>query len=312
MKVLFLNTKKQKCGVYQYGKRLFDILKYTVDIEYIYKELESYGEYQEILKEDIGYDIFFYNYHPCVMEWLNSYNIQRKVKNIGLQHDLAENNIFDITLRLDVTLPERTNRYNIPRPIFENVDILLENYIPSTERIQEFINYSEGNTPIFGSFGFGFHRKGFDKMVQIVNDNYENAIIKLILPHADTAVSDMNLNQCYQNVTKPGIKLMIIHDFVEENDILYFLRSNDMNMFLYDNYPGAGLSSVIDYALSVNKPIAISDANWFRHIYSDEICLYKTNIKDILKNTGNYCERMAKNFSHVFLQNKVKSIMLVN
>ena len=63
MKVLFLNTKKQKCGVYQYGKRLFHILEKTPDVHYIYKDFESYQEYQEIINGEVIYDVFFYNYH---------------------------------------------------------------------------------------------------------------------------------------------------------------------------------------------------------------------------------------------------------
>ena len=38
---------------------------------------------------------------------------------------------------------------------------------------------------------------------------------------------------------------------------LYFLKSNSMNIFLYDTMVGRGTSSVIDYALSVNTPCLV-------------------------------------------------------
>ena len=72
---------------------------------------------------------------------------------------------------------------------------------------------------------------------------------------------------------------MIHTDFVNENDLLIFLQSNTMNIFLYDNLHGRGISSTIDYALSVRRPLGISDSFMFRHIYSDEICLYKNSIQ---------------------------------
>jgi len=244
------------------------------------------------------------------MSWLNGDNIQKKVKNIGLQHDLEENDIFDITLRLDTTLPERHMRYNIPRPIFENIESLLENYKPSSENIKAFINFSEEDVPIFGSFGFGAYRKGFNKIVELINHHYEKAIIKIVMPTADTGPNDYGIvEQCHNLNTNPNIKLMIIHDFFEEKDLLQFLRSNSMNIFLYDTHHSAGVSSVIDYALSVKKPLAISDASWFRHIYSDEICVNKTHVKDIMNASTDHCEKMTNIFSHNNLIKKVDDVV---
>jgi hypothetical protein len=310
MKVLFVNHKIKKCGVYQYGVRLFDILKKSTNVNYIFKEIDTYNEYIEALNHT-SYDAILYNYHPVIMKWLNVNSIQTKIKNIGLQHDLVENDIFDITLRLDTTLPERNDRYNIPRPIFENIDTLLDNYVPSIDSVNSFINYKEDGVPIFGSFGFGFKRKGFHKIVKLINDNYDNAIIKFVMPHADTQSSDVGIvEECKSYITKPTIKLIISHDFFSEMDILFFLKSNTMNLFLYDTHLSAGVSSVTDYALSVKTPLAISNASWFRHIYSDEICVDKTHINDIMSLSTGHCEQILKLFSHDNLIQKVDNIMI--
>ena len=47
--ILFLNHKKKQCGVYQYGIRIYDIIKKTNDINYIYQELDSFEEYNNII-----------------------------------------------------------------------------------------------------------------------------------------------------------------------------------------------------------------------------------------------------------------------
>jgi hypothetical protein len=60
---------------------------------------------------------------------------------------------------------------------------------------------------------------------------------------------------CFQKNIKPGILLLITHDFFSTNEILTFLQSNTMNIFLYDQMHGRGISSAIDYAISVKKPI---------------------------------------------------------
>ena len=102
---------------------------------------------------------------------------------------------------------------------------------------------------------------------------------------------------------------MISHEFFSEMDLLKFLHSNTINIFLYDTIPGAGLSSVIDYALSVKKPLGISDSNMFRHIYSDEICLYKVSIEHCIKNSVEYCSKFLQDFSNERLRNSFLKIL---
>ena len=55
MNILFFNHAKKQCGVYQYGVRLFDILKTTENINYIYKEIDSLDEYNNYNKSKYNY-----------------------------------------------------------------------------------------------------------------------------------------------------------------------------------------------------------------------------------------------------------------
>ena len=43
--ILFLNHKKKQCGVYQYGVRLFDIIKQSNKYCFQYFEIENIHEY---------------------------------------------------------------------------------------------------------------------------------------------------------------------------------------------------------------------------------------------------------------------------
>jgi hypothetical protein len=306
MNVLFLNHKIQNCGVYQYGIRLYEILNKSEKVNYIYREIENEDEYRSI-SENPQYII--YNYHCATMSWLNNSNIQKTVKNIGIIHE-SNHDFFDIICNIDPNKPDdKVNTFSIPRPIYENVEKLLENAYIRPE-INEFINkYSDTNIPIFGSFGFGFKNKGFDKIIKLVNDQYDEAIIKFVIPiaHFDPNLNTVNEMRdiCINIPIKKGIILMISHEFFTTEEILKFLKSNTMNIFLYDYMFGRGISSVIDYAISVKRPIGISDSYMFRNIYHDDICLFKTSINDCLNNSKYidfYNQYENKNVNDIFNQ----------
>lgn len=314
--VLFLNHKVHNCGVYQYGKRVVEILQKDNEINYIYNEIDSYQEYCSILSESVSrnenINAIIYNYHVATMSWLNSANIQRKVRNIGIPHESPEH-LFDIICNIDPTAPEGLNRFSLPRPIYENVDEIILQPVQN-DIVNTFINkYTDTNLPIFGSFGFGFDNKGFNKIINMVNDQYDNAVIKFVIPvaHFDPEPNRIHRmrNQCINSSTKPGIELIIIHEFLSTADILRFLKSNTMNIFLYDKMDGRGISSTIDYAISVKKPLAISDSYMFRNIYSDKICLYKNTIDECLQNSVEYCSMFLEEYSHDAFIKKFRHIL---
>lgn len=313
--ILFINHKIQNCGVYQYGKRLFDILKKDPNINYIYCEVDSLAEYDNCISVPANhYTAIIYNYHCSTMPWLSKSTVQTAITNIGIPHE-SPNDFFDIVLNIDPTTvsDDSQTRSSLPRPIFENLDDL-DSEPFSTPEIRDFITvFCNSGLPIFGSFGFGFDNKGFDKIVTMVNEQYDNAIIKFVIPHAHFGPNSDTIHllrkKCMQLNTKPGIVLMVTHDFLSTTDILRFLKSNTMNIFLYDQMHGRGISSTIDYALSVKTPIGISDSYMFRNIYSDEICLYKNTIADCMAASVKHCAAFLDAYSHRNMITKFAEIL---
>ena len=314
MQVLFLNHKVTNCGVYQYGLRLYSILQKCTDIVYIYVEIDSADEYNNILTIYKNIRSIIYNYHNSTMSWLNNTTIQHKVKNIGIPHE-SPKDLFDIVCNIDPNEYENNSSiFSIPRPIYENVENIIETSYEYKNTIDDFIiKYTDMEIPIFGSFGFGFDNKGFEKIISIVNQYYDNAIIKLVIPIAHF---DPDLDRIYKIKTKclnipkkPGIELMISHEFFTNEQILKFLKTNTMNIFLYDMMSGRGISSAIDYALSVKKPIGISDSYMFRNIYSDYICLYKNSITTCINNAEEYIYKFVDIYSHKKMISKFKKII---
>jgi len=316
MNILFFNHSKIACGVYQYGLRLYNILKKDNSINYIYQEIDTLNDYEKVLNTYKSVQIIIYNYHVSTMPWL--FYTEKSKLNIGITHEINVagpgfdyvNNLFQIFINND---PTKEDRYTIPRPIFENIENIQP--IISNQVIKDFIEYKEENVPIFGSFGFGFTNKGFDKIVKYINYNYNNAIIKFLIPmpYFDPDKEKNNFivrNACYSSNYKKNIKLMICNEFFTNEELLFFLKSNTANIFLYDYMENRGISSTIDYALSVKKPLIISDSYMFRHIYSDDICIYKNNLETCLKNSISYCNKFLEQYSHKNMIDKFRNIIM--
>lgn len=305
--VLFLNHTVQTCGVYQYGVRVYDIVKNSKQANYIYKEINTFEEYMKTIAENANINAIIYNYHQATMPWLHKLNIQNQVVNISLAHE-SPDDMFDVKIDID---PSSKHSYTLPRPLFENI-----HQQPFSQSVNDFIKYNRGtNVPIFGSFGFGFMFKGFHRIVELVNQQFDNAIIKFIIPDAffDPHKSSTFMQQqsaCYQRVTKPGIQLMISREFHTNNDLLLFLRSNTMNMFMYDRLEGRGISSALDYAMSVDTPLGISNSYMFRHVYNDCVDLDKCSIMNVYQNSPTYFAQFRSLYSNAKLIAALDNIIL--
>lgn len=75
---------------------------------------------------------------------------------------------------------------------------------------------------------------------------------------------------------------------------------------------GRGISSVIDYAISVNKPFIISDSYMFRNVYSDDICAYKTDINTGIENSHKLLPIFLNKYCNKKLIDKVDYIIKNN
>jgi len=279
--IIFLNHKEKACGVYQYGYRSGKILQKSTNYNFIYVEVETQAEFANAvnLHKPIG---IIYNYHPATMPWLGYHgmNMFPSIKHYGLYHEggVPDSKQFNYILYVDSTHNDIGTSFGIPRPLFETSYPNIKN-----------------NIPVISSFGFGFEHKGFEKIVKIVNNQFDEAIIKLHISKSFYADRDGNrsaavISRCHNEIKKPGIKLITTNNFLTDDDLLAFLAASTVNIFLYDNIEqfACGLSSVIDYALSVNVPLAISKSNMFRHIKDGQpsMCVEDRSLTEIIQ-SGN-------------------------
>lgn len=279
-KVVFTNHKDEACGVYQYGKRVASILlnSHSQKYDYYYLELDNKKDFFDQISS-ISPDIVIHNYLNITMPWfdIECLNLLKaaEVPQGLIVHNIGYANVFDFFLHQNPLYPQNGINYPIARPLFKYNS-----------------NYSKPNKiPKIHTFGFGFIVKEYEKIVELINDQLDSAEINMHLTYSKFCPNYEELEKikslCYSKITKDGIKLNITSDFKSDLEILDFLNQSDLNIFLYKYYNNYnGISSVIDYALSVKTPIAICKSNMFAHINNTtpSICIEDQKIIDIINN----------------------------
>jgi len=307
-KILFVSHKKVQCGVYEFGKNITDVLQHSQLYQFIRVECSSLGELQTAIAENAPAAII-YNYYPSVLPWVttrigpklyrnNIASIQ--IPQIGIIHEITQHVADTATAYKKKILPVGASRlsnslfdfYIAPDPTL----LLLNPFVYKTGRMIPSYqnNFPLPSKPVIGSFGFGTPKKGFEKVVQLVQQEFDEAVIRFNIPAADFGGDKDGINargiaeKCKALVVKRGIQLIVTHDFLDNKTMLDFLAKNTINIFLYehDETSGKGLSSAVDNAMAVQRPVAVSDSAMFRHVFDVEpsICVTKNNLRTIIQN----------------------------
>jgi len=289
IKILYVNHRQQQCGVYEFGKGIGNMLTHSKHYEFRYCECDSF---EELKKQYNSFrpKVIIYNYHPSTMKWISPkgrYDIPITFKlnaiHIGTIHevhqrvaDQATDEVFDFHIAPDPTLMlknpivYKTGRFLVQKPV----------PVANNEEV-----------PVIGSFGFANGGKGFDKIINLVQKEFDKAIIRLNIPFAkfgdETGEHAKRIaHQCKELIYKKSINLLVDHTYLTDKDLLAFLSSNSINVFLYDDMPERGISNATDWAIACGRPLAISKSRLFRHLFSckPSICVEEKNLHQIISN----------------------------
>jgi hypothetical protein len=293
--VLFLNNTIKSCGVQQWGIRAGRLLESAKNYSVAYAELSSEYEYFNLIRK-YSPSIVVYNYHVDLMPWLKRNGLMHGVKHIAIVHEGFSHLNDHIGFDHYIYLPENT--YIAPN-WKDKVSIISRALLPYNG------DYGKNSVTTIGSFGFGFKHKQFPLIVRKVNEQFDNANIRINMPfqfkadpHGYMAKEEAGL--CRLEITKPGIRLDITNKFMEEDELLEFLAGNDINAFFYDSSKLDSSSGATDFALSVDRPIAISHSPMFSHIIDKigtEICIEYHSFQDIINNGTGILEPLKNKWS---------------
>lgn len=280
--ILFVNYKEERCGVYQYGINIFEAISKSQRYVFQWAEVLSLEEMDAVIAQSNCRAIIF-NYHPHTLTFINP-DMPRRYKqiNIGLMHEMHQveadrvpGSFFQHYIMGDPTLVE-----NNPG-VFKTGRLVLP--YTNTKPLPD--------TVTIGTLGFSVGSKGYQKLVDLVQEEFDEAIIRMHIPangiiDGDGALARQFLAECEQRIRKPGIKLQPSHEFLDRQGMLDFLAENTLNAFLYDDVPFMAIASSPDHAIAVRRPMVITKSILFRHLHSlyPPITIEDSSLREIIKN----------------------------
>ncbi len=293
---IFVNVPRANCSIYESGRMVYDCLVLSDRYVLEYIEIDAYAR-------DLpnSFDFYAFNYHHVRMSWLETRSIQ-KLPGLRLTFVLetlpnnpfvlCPSEDFDVYCALDPTMDVADKRvYAFPRPL-ETVSF------QPPER--------EPAIPIIGTFGFATRGKGFELVVDAVNQEFDKAIVRINLPPSPFAHKPRSffprkdfaerLSDLCKKSAKKGIEVIITRDYLTKPELIRWCAENTLNCFLYDrNQPG--LSATTDQAIVSGRPLAVSSNQTFRHIHPYITPYPAQNLRDAIRTSPGQVKKMQEDWS---------------
>jgi hypothetical protein len=281
---IFYNSKKALCSIWESGKMVYDCLS---------KSNLYHLDYSEDFNLDYSYDFIIINHHHNVNNWITEDIIQKFnkptfciVTEVGFEESPIKlsPSFFHHYIVLDPTIKETKCIHSFGRPLDEFNQLITND---------QDTNNKDTRIKV-GTFGLGNLGKDFYKIVQCVNNEFDEADVIFNIPRATYVpqhIHDYVMNEFYTKCSemniKPGITIIVTHNVLSKQEIVEFCKKNTINCFLYNrsNISSTGLSAVIDQAILSEKPLLVSSDLTFRHVHKYIDYYPKINLKDAIEKT---------------------------
>ena len=309
MRGIFYNSKESVCSIWESGMMCYHALKksetYTLD-------------YSEDFFLDFSYDFAIFNHHHSVNNWINKEIIQKFNKPtfcIVTEVSFSSNPIefspsyFSHYIVLDPTIDETKKIHAFGRPIedfdLSNKNNSLENY----------------EVPQIFSFGFATIGKEWHRIVELVQNEYDEADIHFNIPLATYVPIDMynrHIDFIYQKsmeiIKKTGITLKITSENLTKEKLIKLCSTKTINCFFYDREHlfDSGLAAVTDQAIASGRPLFITSDCTFRHIHKYIDYYPKITIKEAIEKTQIGVLKMKEEWSSLNFLKKFEKILFGN
>lgn len=321
------SNKKNKefCGVGICGNKLANILTKYNSNKYIFKPFYTDNDYELdefIINENPK--VIIINYHIASTSWINftliSYlkNNYKDIKFVMIHYDITQKHIdnFDIMRYLKIDYIISDNKELVIPNNLKNKIFTVNRSIPFLDD-KEYedidVNIEE---PIIGFHGGAFGHKGIEKLVLLVQEEFDSALIRLHLPPSyyvdpHSIMKGIIVDNIRKIITKKDIKLEISSDFLSDYDMIKWLQKNSVNCYFYDYLENHGLASSPDYAIASKRPIAVNNSTMLKHLHNLEpsIEIEKTTLKEIIKNGTTPLEPIYKKYDNRNVFNDYENII---
>jgi hypothetical protein len=288
---LFLNTARARCSIHESGRMVYEALQRSPRLALDYQEVDF--RHRRIPG---GYHYYVVNYHDSTsMSWLDTRSLRRLPgPTIAIVLEVAPNDPFarlsrrdfDAYLVLDPTVARRPRVYPFPRPL--ELAPPLE-VLPTPGR------------PTIGTFGLPTPGKGFDRLVEAVNREFDKAVVRLNIPPGDYVPSarsrevEATIDKLRQ-AARPGVEVVVTRDFLSKPDLIRWCAGNTLNAFLYDRAM-TGLAATTDQAISSGRPLAVSGNETFRHLHPYLVPYPMRSLRESIERSGSEVAAMQEAWS---------------
>lgn len=300
---LFINSVEANDSIYESGLMVYQCLagsdRYLLDYKTIGPDDRTI---------DTNYDFYLFNYHFVTMAWLDPTCIKRTLPGVKMTMvlELSPNDPFvhcspddfDIYCVLDPTLEsDRPNVFAFPRPL-EPFDAKCENV--------------ESDIPVIGSFGFATSGKGFDHLIDAVNQEFDRAVVRLNIPYSTyidcTGEYAHQLVALCKQLAKDGIEVIATHEYMSKSDLIKWCAQNTVNCFLYDR-DMAGLAATTDQAIASGRPLLVSRNDTFRHILQYIEPYPDQGLCEAIENTQSGVAEMIKAWAPAMFRKRFEQVL---
>lgn len=300
--VLFVTHPASQCGVYQYGYNTAMVLKESAMFNFIHVECTRPADLQaHILQHSPR--VIVYNYHVGVLGWATDGLLQQypHIKSAFIQHEYHQ------------PVPASASLVISQDPTDEET----ERVVPVPRVLHDYARPVPINSVLtIGTFGFGLADKGFDRLVSVVCEEFDDAVVRLHIPFAKFGDGDGRQARGWADLarskaTKPSVQVVVDHDWFSKDQLLEFLAGNDLNAFFHGPHPNRGNSGTLDFALSVPRPLAITQSSMFKHVWTQvpEITIEKNSLRSILDLGLTPLAELKRQWSRKNLRTKYENIV---
>lgn len=293
---IYYNQKPTVCSIYETGKMCFEALALSDKYHLDYSD-------EPALKED-NYDFVVCNYHHVTNNWISQVIHKCNQPTFAIVTEVGHDAnpipftpfIFQNYIILDPTIVDNDYFFGFSRP--------LEMITPRKK---------EHNDLIIGSFGMPTPGKNWEGIIEKVQDEFDEAVIRFnipmgtFVPHSMQEINRVTYS-CNKMIYKPKIHLQITNNYMNKTELVDWCSQNTINMFLYNrNQPG--LSATTDQAIIADRPILVSKNDTFRHILQ-YLHPYPNTISDAIATTLPAVRQMQKDWSPIQFAKKFEEILI--
>jgi len=299
---LFINNSRAQDSIYESGIMVFNCLRLSKEYQLNYLEVDA--DHRSV---PVGYDFYFFNYHPSTMSWMDTEQL-KKLPGLILTMVLevlpddpfvfVPDRHFHGYCVLDPTVRLRNRRvFPFPRPL---------------EKVTNLPPYVEKEIPVIGSFGFATKGKGFQHVVDAVNREFERAAIRINIPFGNFVPDSENysrfLSKLCKERAKEGIEVVVTHDYMSKEELIRWCSQNTLNCFLYDRKM-PGLAATTDQSIVAGRPLAVSGNETFRHILAYLSPYPQWSLKRSIAESGELVKRMQADWSPENFARKFEEVL---